>query len=184
MSFGFALVLSRFGLFGTVTSVPLDDVLMADGFDWNGSTVRWSCFGQGPPVVLCHGTPWSSYVWRTTIEALSDERSVFVWDMIAYGQSDKPDGDVSRGKGNRGEMDVAKSYRFGALRGRYSSREVESWPRPITSFPPTRRSSDGISSDRHKVRCMEKSMVGRCTSSKERTTMASRYSDWRSACPR
>jgi pimeloyl-ACP methyl ester carboxylesterase len=34
-------------------------------------------------------------VWRTTIEALSDERSVFVWDMIAYGQSDKPDGDVS-----------------------------------------------------------------------------------------
>jgi pimeloyl-ACP methyl ester carboxylesterase len=29
------------------------------------------------------------------ITALSDHRSVYAWDMVGYGQSDKPDGDVS-----------------------------------------------------------------------------------------
>ncbi len=64
-------------------------------FDWNGSAVRWMRYGEGPPVVLCHGTPWSSFVWRKTIEALRYTRSVYVWDMVGYGQSDKPNGDVS-----------------------------------------------------------------------------------------
>lgn len=75
----------------------MDQVELAETFDWHGSIVRWSQFGQGPPVVLCHGTPWSSFVWRTTIEALRGTRSVYVWDMVGYGQSDMPDGDVSLG---------------------------------------------------------------------------------------
>jgi pimeloyl-ACP methyl ester carboxylesterase len=29
------------------------------------------------------------------VEALAGRHSVFVWDMLGYGQSDKPDGDVS-----------------------------------------------------------------------------------------
>ena len=71
------------------------DVDLTETFDWNGSTVRWSTFGHGRPVVLCHGTPWSSFVWRTTVDTLSSDGSVYVWDMIGYGQSDKPDADVS-----------------------------------------------------------------------------------------
>jgi pimeloyl-ACP methyl ester carboxylesterase len=46
-------------------------------------------------VVACHGTPWSSFVWRSVIDALQDDRCVYVWDMVGYGQSDKPDNDVS-----------------------------------------------------------------------------------------
>ncbi len=72
-----------------------NEVDLSEAFPWNGSIVRWARFGHGPPVVLCHGTPWSSFVWRTTIDALRDGRTVFVWDMLGYGQSDKPDGDVS-----------------------------------------------------------------------------------------
>lgn len=68
---------------------------LTEAFEWNGSTIRWARYGEGPPVVLCHGTPWSSFVWRTTIDALKSDRAVYVWDMIGYGQSDKPDGDVS-----------------------------------------------------------------------------------------
>lgn len=64
-------------------------------FDWDGAVVRWDSFGEGPPVVLCHGTPWSSFIWRSTVEALSVNRTVYVWDMVGYGRSDKPDADVS-----------------------------------------------------------------------------------------
>lgn len=70
---------------------------LTESFEWHGSTVRWARFGEGRPVVLCHGTPWSSFVWRATVDTLSHDRSVYVWDMVGYGQSDKPEGDVSLG---------------------------------------------------------------------------------------
>jgi pimeloyl-ACP methyl ester carboxylesterase len=34
-------------------------------------TVRHEVFGTGPPVVLVHITPFSSYVWRRVVPALS-----------------------------------------------------------------------------------------------------------------
>src|SRR5690625_3804832 len=37
----------------------------------------------GPPVVLMHGTPFSSYVWRELAAALSLRRTVYLWDMLA-----------------------------------------------------------------------------------------------------
>ena len=70
-------------------------VELTEVFEWNGSIVRWSRFGRGSPVVVCHGTPWSSFVWRSTIDVLKQNHAVYVWDMIGYGQSDTPDADVS-----------------------------------------------------------------------------------------
>ena len=74
----------------TPTPVPL-----TESFDWKGHTVRWGSIGSGPPVLLCHGTPWSSYLWRGLAHALASERTVYVWDMLGYGQSDMVDSDVS-----------------------------------------------------------------------------------------
>lgn len=48
-------------------------------FEWRGRSVAWSSAGTGPPVVLCHGTPWSSVLWRPFAEALSAEFSVYLW---------------------------------------------------------------------------------------------------------
>jgi pimeloyl-ACP methyl ester carboxylesterase len=68
---------------------------MIEEFEWEGHTVRWAARGSGPPVVMCHGTPWSSFVWRETAEHVVSEHTVYLWDMLGYGASDKPDGDVS-----------------------------------------------------------------------------------------
>ena len=47
-------------------------------------------------MVLLHGTPFSSYVWRDLAPALSARRTVYVWDMVGYGASEKRAGqDVS-----------------------------------------------------------------------------------------
>ncbi len=43
-------------------------------------------------VVLCHGTPWSSQVWRTVAATLSRGYRVFLWDMPGYGASAKTPG--------------------------------------------------------------------------------------------
>jgi pimeloyl-ACP methyl ester carboxylesterase len=58
--------------------------------------VAWDRFGSGPPVVLLHGTPFSSYVWREVAPALAHTNSVYVWDLVGYGMSEKRrDQDVS-----------------------------------------------------------------------------------------
>lgn len=58
--------------------------------------IRWDVLGDGPPVVLLHGTPFSSYVWRDVAAALARHHTVYVWDLAGYGQSEQREGqDVS-----------------------------------------------------------------------------------------
>jgi pimeloyl-ACP methyl ester carboxylesterase len=49
--------------------------------------------GDGPPVLLLHGFPDSSYVWRHQIPALVGAgRRVIAPDLRGFGQSDRPEG--------------------------------------------------------------------------------------------
>ena len=68
---------------------------------FNGRTVRYGLIGNGPSVVLVHGTPWSSFNLRHLIEALSKCFTVYYYDLVGYGQSDKSPGDVSLGIQNQ-----------------------------------------------------------------------------------
>lgn len=71
--------------------------VLEESFTWRGDQqVRWSRQGTGPPVVFCHGTPWSSALWRRIAEALRSDFTVYLWDMLGYGTSTMIDGqDVS-----------------------------------------------------------------------------------------
>jgi pimeloyl-ACP methyl ester carboxylesterase len=62
---------------------------LTEDFAWRGRRVRWGSRGEGPAVILCHGTPWSSALWEPFADALAAEHSVFVWDMPGYGTSSK-----------------------------------------------------------------------------------------------
>jgi pimeloyl-ACP methyl ester carboxylesterase len=56
--------------------------------------VRWATLGDAsaPPLVLLHGTPFSSYIWRHIARAFSHHFRVHVWDMPGYGTSEMSDG--------------------------------------------------------------------------------------------
>ncbi|WP_017537568.1 alpha/beta fold hydrolase [Nocardiopsis halophila] len=65
-------------------------------FDSPNGTVRWARSGQGDPLVLVHGWPFSSYIWRDLARALSTRHTVYVWDLPGYGASERYEGqDVS-----------------------------------------------------------------------------------------
>ncbi len=69
---------------------------LANSFTFNEQTVRYDQRGDGPPVVVVHGTPWSSYNWRHVITALSARYTVYYFDLLGYGESEKRAGqDVS-----------------------------------------------------------------------------------------
>ena len=59
--------------------------------------VKFGVSGNGPPVIVVHGTPWSSYNMRHIISALSESFTTYYFDLIGYGDSDKSEGDVSLG---------------------------------------------------------------------------------------
>jgi pimeloyl-ACP methyl ester carboxylesterase len=62
---------------------------MSNTFEWAGRSIVWRAVGDGPAVVLCHGTPFSSEVWRPYADALAADFTVYTWDMPGYGHSSK-----------------------------------------------------------------------------------------------
>lgn len=77
-----------------------DDNLMIDWyltetFLFDHQKIRWDVQGIGPPVVLVHGTPWSSFNLRHLIQSLAEDYQVYYFDLLGYGQSEKSKGDVS-----------------------------------------------------------------------------------------
>jgi pimeloyl-ACP methyl ester carboxylesterase len=65
-------------------------------------TVAYDVFGKGSPLVLVHGTPSSAYLWRHVIRALEADWTLFAYDLLGYGSSEKRRGqDVSLGAQTR-----------------------------------------------------------------------------------
>jgi pimeloyl-ACP methyl ester carboxylesterase len=53
----------------------------------SGGEVAADVFGEGPPVVLVHGTPTWSYLWRKVVPFLARGHAVHVWDLLGFGCS-------------------------------------------------------------------------------------------------
>jgi len=60
-----------------------------DKFETSAGTVAAGSAGQGQPLVLSHGWPWSSFSWHRLIPQLSQKYHVHWYDMPGYGQSEK-----------------------------------------------------------------------------------------------
>ena len=71
---------------------------LPESYTFRDQTVRYNVTGNGPPLVLVHGTPFSSYVWHRIAAHLAQMRTVYYYDLLGYGQSEQRDGqDVSLG---------------------------------------------------------------------------------------
>lgn len=56
----------------------------------NGHTIRYTMQGSGKPLILVHGFAGSAYTWREIIPLLSDRYTVYAYDVLGFGLSDKP----------------------------------------------------------------------------------------------
>jgi len=63
---------------------------LPETFLFEGQQVRFGSLGQAdrPPLVLLHGTPFSSVVWRRIAPHLIAHRQVFFYDLLGYGRSE------------------------------------------------------------------------------------------------
>src|SRR5687768_8396618 len=46
--------------------------------------------GSGEPILLLHGWPTSSFLWRNMIGKLAEKNRVLALDLPGFGRSDKP----------------------------------------------------------------------------------------------
>ena len=79
----------------------------------NGKKIAYVDRGEGDPIVLLHGNPTSSYLWRNIIPELEGSGRVIVPDLIGQGDSEKLP--ASDGPGRYSFL-VAYEYLDGLLR--------------------------------------------------------------------
>ena len=48
--------------------------------------------GSGRPVVLLHGVPGAAETWHRVISELEDDQQVIAFDLLGFGESDRPTG--------------------------------------------------------------------------------------------
>jgi pimeloyl-ACP methyl ester carboxylesterase len=86
-------------------------------------------FGDGPPVVLVHGTPGRSVLWRKVVPVLAERHAVHVFDLLGFGESERRedhrlrprgDPDLANVRRRRREMPPVKEARLALL-----SRELD-----------------------------------------------------------
>ncbi len=58
--------------------------------DVDGLRIAYRRAGTGPPLLLLHGAPGDSRVWRTQLEGLSDDFTVIAWHTPGFGASADP----------------------------------------------------------------------------------------------
>jgi len=63
---------------------------LPETFLFEGQEVRLGSLGRARhlPLVLLHGTPFSSVVWRRIAPHLAEHRQIFYYDLLGYGRSE------------------------------------------------------------------------------------------------
>lgn len=63
---------------------------LPETFLFEGQAVRFGSLGRAdrPPLVLVHGTPFSSVVWRRIAPHLTAYRHILYYDLLGYGRSE------------------------------------------------------------------------------------------------
>ena len=64
---------------------------LEERFAFRGQSIAWGSMGEGDPVVLVHGFPWSAQAWRAITPWLAKTHKVFYFDMLGTGLSEKGD---------------------------------------------------------------------------------------------
>jgi pimeloyl-ACP methyl ester carboxylesterase len=81
----------------TLSTIPppiTPDAWAAGGkaFAWRGHSLFARVAGDGPPLLLLHGFPTSSWDWARAWPRLQPNHTLLALDMLGFGRSDKPRG--------------------------------------------------------------------------------------------
>jgi len=74
----------------TRVSLPRQDSFETSQVEVSGNTIFVRRYGKGPPILMVHGFPRTSLMWRFLAPKLADNHTVICIDLRAYGGSGIP----------------------------------------------------------------------------------------------
>jgi len=81
----------------------------------SGDEISYDVLGYGPSLILVHGTPSRSYIWRDVASRLADRFAVYVFDLLGFGQSERREGlDVSISGQSRALAELVEAWELDA----------------------------------------------------------------------
>jgi pimeloyl-ACP methyl ester carboxylesterase len=81
----------------------------------SGREIAYDVLGYGQPLILVHGTPSRSYIWRDVAMRLADRFTLYVYDLLGFGQSECREGlDVSISGQSRLLTELIEAWRLEA----------------------------------------------------------------------
>jgi pimeloyl-ACP methyl ester carboxylesterase len=81
----------------------------------SGGEIAYDVLGYGSPLILVHGTPSRSYLWRNVAMRLADRFTVYVFDLLGFGQSERREGlDVSIANQSRLLAELVEAWELDA----------------------------------------------------------------------
>lgn len=131
-----------------------------DYIETSGARIRVRHGGSGPPLVLLHGNPQTSAMWRHVAPALADRFTCICPDLRGYGFSSKPPAGLDHVNYSKREMardvvEVAEALGHSRFHlcghdrgGRVAHRLAHDWPERVTrlavlDIAPTREMYQG-----------------------------------------
>jgi len=85
--------------------------------------------GSGAPLIMLHGTPFSSVIWQRFLPVLQHKYKVYTYDLLGYGRSEKVGGDVSLGVQNLVLMELLDHWEVEDRYGQISCPTKIIWAR-------------------------------------------------------
>jgi pimeloyl-ACP methyl ester carboxylesterase len=73
-----------------LAAVTQSDWRLRRRVELSDAALAYDVVGDGPSVVLVHGTPSWSYIWRNVAPKLAESFSVHIFDLLGYGNSPAP----------------------------------------------------------------------------------------------
>ena len=65
--------------------------LVPDNLIVDGNRIAYGVHGDGEPIILIHGTPFFSHIWRRVLPNLvAAGFRVHVFDLLGFGHSERP----------------------------------------------------------------------------------------------
>ena len=112
-----ASLLSAQSQHATTTSTVMFDGFKTSKVQTTGATINVTVGGQGPPVLLLHGSPETHVMWHKIAPRLAREFTVVATDLRGYGDSSKPaDGENHSNYSKRNmaldQMEVMSHFKF------------------------------------------------------------------------
>ena len=85
-------------------------ITLDECFTFRGQSVAWGSIGDGAPVTLIQGFPWSAQAWRNIAPWVAETHKVYFFDLLGCGLSENHESQKYKDKCQKQRFEIRSLY--------------------------------------------------------------------------